>query len=186
MNNTENGWGDFMNSYFGKPVNHDISKDNVDTGYTKFEKEFYQKAEIEAKEPVIPNEKFEKDTKSEDVCEEILPKEIEMVEIDDEDLTHGIPVPSEGFREIMAKHLEENDAIEEIPVIEDGDEPSDEEIKAFKELNGITDDVVVEEQPTETKVKSVKISKPKAEKPVKKDKEPKAKAPKAPKKTTKK
>ena len=94
-------------------------------------------------------------------------------------------IPDEEYQkelEMVKAYEAENAKLEET-----SNELTLEEIEEFKKLNGIKDE---QEQPTETKVKSVKVSKPKEkkvvekEKPVKdvKQKEAKPKAPRKPKK----
>ena len=105
--------------------------------------------------------------------------------IPDEEYQKEMEIVNE-YERINAE-LESNDKEEiTVPAI---NELTQEEIEEFKRLNGITDAQNEQEHPTETTVKSVKVSKPKEvkvekEKPTKstKQKETKPKAPRKPKK----
>ena len=136
-----------LSSLFGKTGNvqsKNIQKEPIyfDTNYNTFEKSYFGGYEVEAEEPTIPDEEYEKEMKIVELCEQVLTESTE------EDVSNNVDV--ENVNE---------------EVLLDG-EPSDDELEEFKRLNGIDDikEDEVKEQPTETRVTSIKVSKPKAEK----------------------
>lgn len=141
-----------LSSLFGKTGNvqtKNIQKEPIyfDTNYNTFEKSYFGGYEVEAEEPTIPDEEYEKEMKIVELCEQVL------TEPTDEDVSNNV----------------EDENVNEEFLLDD--EPSAEELEEFKRLNGIDDikeDAVkedeVKEQPTETRVTSIKVSKPKVEK----------------------
>ena len=110
-----------------------------DTNFKTFEKSFYGGYEVEAEEPSIPNEEFKKELKMAELCEIALTEEHDT---------------SNEYESVTKNEL-----------AKDENGFSADELEEFKKLNGIVDEKeVVKEQPTETKVKSIKVSKPKVAK----------------------
>lgn len=132
-------WGNFLNGYYGdKATNNSTQTENQKRiqSYDEFEKAFYEKHQVEAEEPVVPEEN------------EYLKNDVDA----DKSLRSTL-----GLDEKPERNL---------------DEISEDELAMFKLLNGIDDEKIVADQPTETKVKSVKVSK--AEKTEKKQQRVKA------------
>jgi len=144
MSDKNTGWGSFLGNYFKNFSQKEKQPEKkISTNYNEFEKTFYKKQEVIAEEPQIPDAEYEKEV---ELAKQFLTENeepvIETVTSDKSD-TYSEPLPTEEFTQ--------------------------EEIEEFKRLNGIGDVKVkteqkVVEQPTETKVKSVKVSKPKVEK----------------------
>lgn len=144
MSDKKTGWGSFLGNYFKNFSQKEKQPEKkISTNYNEFEKTFYKKQEVIAEEPQIPDAEYEKEVKL--AKQFLIENEEPVIETvtSDKPVTHLEPLPTEEFTQ--------------------------EEIEEFKRLNGIGDVKVkaeqkVVEQPTETKVKSVKVSKPKVEK----------------------
>ena len=152
-----NYWAELYKKYYRTPKNEESDEQqSIGMPYDEMRRRFYKKTEVIADEPIIPDEEYKKEME--------LVNEYERVNA-----------------ELETTNEVKNEAILQNP--KDNNELTAEEIEEFKRLNGITDE---HEQPTETKVKSVKVSKPKEtktekEKPTK-QKETKPKSPRKPKK----
>ena len=153
-----NGWGNLLRSYF-KPLTKKEKQPEkkINTNYNKFEKIFYGTQEVDATEPEIPNTEYKKE----------MEKEVELAKQYLGEHENEIVTPINDYNAVS-------------------DDFTTDEIEEFKKLNGINDataeisitdsvqeehidENIVIEQPTETKVKSVKVSKPKTTNESKKD-----------------
>lgn len=175
---------EFLLDYYGvKPAEEPKTTENRTTVWN-YEDALYGSdvQEAELGEPVIPEEDpFKNYEESEEYVDKHIIEEYQTISSALDAYEAALVNPNEDFDEVLF-----------------GDEPKDEptpkpeeveftesELEAFRKLNGIEAETFageheVNEKPTETKVKSVKVSKPKA--PAKKP----AKTPKAPAKKPKK
>lgn len=128
-------WGNFLNCYYSNKATNDFTQAENQKriqSYDEFEKAFYEKHQVEAEEPVIPEE----------VEEPIIPEENDYLE------------NNADIDKSLKSALDQNENSER-----NLDEVSEDELAEFKALNGIDDEDIVVDQPTETKVKSIKVSK---------------------------
>ena len=178
-------WNDFFNSY----ANSDKKKENPKASDMKqYEDAYYgskKKTELESETPshIVIDEQVEKFVEEHiiDEPEQIIETEVDAHEAAIAD--GGCPIK---LQETQETHLVDGPtpAPEEEPMF------TDEELEMFRRLNSIEtlhennepksvelepNEVVVTEQPTETKVKKVKVSKPKTTKASKSPRGPKSK-----------
>lgn len=156
---TKLNWGSYLLQYFNKSKGNESSKNNsqFNTNYNKFEKAYFGKRQIIAEEPIIPDEEYA--------------KELEMANL---------------YEMTSMETPKENESVEN-----DLSNFSNDELEEFKRLNGINEEKIekdkVKEHPTETTVKSIKVSKPRTKKGTedKKEKESKSKIKKSTKRESK-
>jgi len=186
MKENKTGWSDFVKNYFNfkSAKKETTDNNNFNTKFDSFEKSFYHQNEIEAKEPIIPDTEEALDTKETLIDEIKDPLQESMYDGFNEEAVYDvadIPLPPESFKEIVSKYIDPEPLVAEENWPDNMvDEITEDELKEFKELNGITDTDEEEilsgnkekmpEKPIETKVKSVKVSKSKTQKTLKTEK----------------
>lgn len=171
------GWNDFLKSYFNSDKKTENEKNPRANNMQQFEELYYNSGKKKEKEPETPShvvidEQAEKYTEEHivDEFDQFIETELDAYEAAVAD--GGCPIE---FQETQETHLVDG------PTPRPVEEPdfTAEELEEFKRLNKIEElhenndpkhiklepnEVVVTEQPTETKVKKVKVSKPKAPK----------------------
>ena len=185
---------DFFLSYFGQNNKQiaDSAKKDENTSkphYTSYEDAYFgHKEEKSVEEPEVPSH-IVIDEETEKYVEEHVVDEFDQF-IETELDAYKAAVADDG-RSIELQETQETHLVDD-PTIRPVEEPdfTAEELEEFKRLNKIEElhennepkqielapnEVIVTEQPTETKVKKVKISKPKTTKTSKSPRSPKSK-----------
>lgn len=183
------GWNDFLKSYFNSDKKTENEKNPRANNMQQFEELYYnsgkKKEEEKPETPshVVIDEQVEKYVEEHIVeePEQLIETEVDAyeaaivdggypIELDETKETHLVDGPTprpEEEPDFTAEELEEFKRLNKIEDLHENNEPKPVELEP--------NEVIVTEQPTETKVKKVKVSKPKTTKAPKSPRGPKSK-----------
>ena len=183
------GWNDFLKSYFNSSKKAENKKNPRANNMQQYEELYYnsgKKKEDEKSEMpshVIIDEQVEKYVEEHiiDEPEQLIKTEIDAyeaavadggrpIELEETQETHLVDGPTARPIEepdFTAEELEEFKRLNKIEELHENNEPKPVELEQ--------NEIIVTEQPTETKVKKVKVSKPKTTKSSKSPRSPKSK-----------